>query len=193
VPATAPSSPASTGENRFDAKPARAQPYPSSKPAPRAKPILCLDFDGVVHSYGKGWQDGTIYGKPTQGFFEWADEARQHFTLAIFSSRSDSHKNIKPMMDWLSVHLWDWKQDHPDSTLEAMDFKFPDRKPPAFITIDDRALTFNGKWGEFDPKQLIRFVPWNVTPESNTDHVELKPIPPAAQKILDEQKRDPGR
>jgi hypothetical protein len=120
----------------------------------------------VVHSYGKGWQDGTIYGKPTKGFFEWADKAREHFILMIFSSRSDSHKNIQPMRNWLAVHLWDWLMDHPNSSLNAMDFKFPDRKPPAFLTIDDRAVTFSGNWSEFTPERLLEFRPWNVTPES---------------------------
>jgi hypothetical protein len=154
------------GENRFEANPAQAQPYPSDTPVERQRPTLCLDFDGVVHSYERGWRDGMIYGKPTKGFFEWAEEMRGHFILTIFSSRSDSHKNIKPMQDWLGVHLWDWKQDHPQSTLNIRDFRFPMRKPAAFITIDDRALTFNGKWDEFTAERLLGFKTWNA-PESN--------------------------
>jgi hypothetical protein len=164
APNIVPSTPASTGESAFGAKPAEAKPY-RVEPQTRDRPTLCLDFDGVIHSYEKGWQDGVIYGKPTKGFFEWADVMRKYFTLAIFSSRSDSHKNIKPMQDWLKVHLWDWKQDHPESDLDSLDFHFAMRKPAAFITIDDRALTFTGNWDEFTPERLTGFKPWNITPK----------------------------
>lgn len=163
VPNTVPSQPVSSGENAFDATPAQARPFPGSHERRRERPTLCLDFDGVIHSYEKGWQDGVIYGIPTDGFFMWAEKAREHFTLVIFSSRSDSHKNIKPMQDWLKVHLWDWQQDHLESTLSIHDFHFYTRKPPAFISIDDRALTFMGDWNEFNMERLLAFKPWNHT------------------------------
>jgi hypothetical protein len=113
------------------------------------KPILCLDFDGVIHSYERGWQDGEIYGTPTEGFAGWAEEANLHFRLVIYSSRSK--EGSQPMKNWLKKHGID-----PDL------FEFAHEKPSAFLTIDDRALTFRGRWGEFDPENLRGFKPWNA-------------------------------
>lgn len=36
---------------------------------------------------------------------------------------------------------------------------FPTERPPATITIDDRAITFTGEWP--DMETLINFKPWN--------------------------------
>jgi len=116
------------------------------------KPILCLDFDGVIHSYEKGWQDGEIYGTPTAGFEEWALQAYPHFRLVIYSSRSK--EGSQPMKNWMLRHGL-----NPDL------FEFAHEKPAAFLTIDDRALTFQGRWEDFDPALLLMFRPWNVTKE----------------------------
>ena len=37
--------------------------------------------------------------------------------------------------------------------------KFPETKPPAFVGIDDRVLTFEGEWPSME--QLLAFKPWN--------------------------------
>jgi hypothetical protein len=118
-----------------------------------SKPILCIDFDGVIHSYEKGWQNGVIYGTPTPGFFEWAKQAQNYFQLMIYSSRSTGAEGIYAMRDWLAKY--------PES--KEIDLEFAWEKPAAFLTIDDRALTFNGDWNAFDPTELIRFKPWNAT------------------------------
>lgn len=126
------------------------------------KPIIALDFDGVIHSYEDGWQNGHIYGIVVPGFFEWAEKAKEKFNLCIFSSRSASHKTRQPMEDWLKVQLTNWLWDNPESKLQFPDFSFAAYKPPAYITIDDRALTFKGNWSDpiFDPDELITFKSW---------------------------------
>jgi hypothetical protein len=42
--------------------------------------------------------------------------------------------------------------------------EFPEQKPAAFLTIDDRAVTFDGKWDgiDMDPLTLLSFKPWNA-------------------------------
>ena len=35
-------------------------------------PILCLDFDGVIHSFKSGWKGaGKIPDPPVEGAIEW--------------------------------------------------------------------------------------------------------------------------
>jgi hypothetical protein len=130
-----------------------------------AKPILCVDFDGVIHSYDRGWQDGVIYGTVVPGFFEWVREARQHFTLTIYSARSKSPAGLEAMKEWLGLKLIAWKTRNIVS-IELPpymdDFQFVHEKPPAFLTIDDRAICFDGDWSAdyLDPATLLQFKPW---------------------------------
>jgi hypothetical protein len=113
-------------------------------------PILCLDFDGVIHDYRHGWQGGEIYGDVTPGFWEWALAAEKYFRLVVYSSRSKN--GVDAMHDWLVARGW------PD----AVKLEFASEKPPAFLTIDDRAITFKGVWNipALDPAALRDFKPW---------------------------------
>jgi hypothetical protein len=140
--------------------------------AEKRKPILCLDFDGVIHDYREGWKDGTIYGNATPGFFEWALEARLHFKLVIYSSRSSSALGLASMHAWLDRQLSAW-HDKRDCWIRADgnccyllspdEFEFAHEKPPAFLTIDDRAVTFKGDWSEWSPDLLLKFKTWTQT------------------------------
>lgn len=127
------------------------------------KPILCLDFDGVIHAYNSKWVDDvTILDDITPGFFEWAEEANKYFRLVIYSSRSKNKKACEAMLFWLKDQREKWRNNGGKHTLEnPLGFEFASEKPPAFLTIDDRALTFNGNWNDFDPKRLVKFKPWN--------------------------------
>lgn len=125
-----------------------------------ALPILCIDFDGVIHRYSKGWQDGVIYDGITDGFFEWAIEAAKKFKLAIYSSRSKTPEGVEAMREWLFKQMSGSKAAlaAPEFGLES--FAFVHEKPPAFLTIDDRAICFNGDWSKLDPQILREFKPW---------------------------------
>lgn len=128
------------------------------------KPILCIDFDGVIHSYEKGWQNGVIYGEVTPGFFEWLELARPLFKLVIYSSRSKTNEGVTAMGLWLHEkrNAWIKAGGHRHPT-EPLEIEFAHEKPPAFLTIDDRAIQFNGNWDLFEPRQLRKFKPWNAT------------------------------
>jgi hypothetical protein len=116
-------------------------------------PILCIDFDGVIHKYSRGWQDGSIYDGPTEGFFDWAEQAQKYFRLVIYSSRSSSDEGRLAMGRWLAGHMR-------ERSREPVTFEMAAEKPPAFLTIDDRAITFNGNWQDMAPELLRGFKPW---------------------------------
>ena len=136
--------------------------------APAGLPILCLDFDGVIHDYKHGWKGGEIYGNLTPGFYDWAVEAQNHFTLVIYSSRSKDDDGIEMMSAWLSKEIGQAitrrsfrnANDHVSVDIGRVHFEFAAKKPPAFLTIDDRALTFKGNWADFPPGKLREFKPW---------------------------------
>jgi hypothetical protein len=150
------------------------------------KPILCLDFDGVIHRYSKGWQDGTIYDPITNGFSDWAIEATKLFKLVVYSSRSKTPEGIREMMNWFKdqlswMHCTDDGLDKDDeiymrfleaATASVLVLYFAHEKPPAFLTIDDRCIRFTGVWGTMlEPEHLRQFKPW-IMEDNNAERIE---------------------
>lgn len=125
------------------------------------KPILCLDFDGVIHSYSSGWKGAHVVpDPPVDGAMRFIWEASDHFQVAIFSSRSNQGGGIPAMRQWLTGHFRDfWAADRTTCDDKLAEIMWPTSKPAAMITIDDRALTFEGTWPKID--DLKSFQPWN--------------------------------
>jgi hypothetical protein len=134
-----------------------------------SKPILCLDFDGVLHSYSSGWVAAHfIPDPPVPGALEFLYNAIEHFDIVIFSARSSEDSGILAMRTWLEY--WarrelgnDDERYRANAVINAICTNpkaWPTRtKPPAFLTIDDRALTFDGTWPAI--AALKAFKPWN--------------------------------
>lgn len=113
----------------------------------RYKPVLSLDFDGVLHWYRNGWKGAAVIDdEPVPGAVDFVNNAINYFKIVIYSSRSSQPGGIEAMKKWMEKHGF------PEVT-------FATDKPKAFLTIDDRAIQFNGTW--FDPQDLLEFKPWN--------------------------------
>lgn len=125
-----------------------------------SKPIVCLDFDGVIHSYTSGWQGANVIADPpVPGAIEFIGTLLiAEFDVVIFSSRSHQFGGIRAMRKWLREHAGNLWYDTPaGSGIEAV--RFVKEKPPALVTIDDRAITFTGTWPTAE--QIRAFRPWN--------------------------------
>ena len=126
-----------------------------------SKPILCLDFDGVIHSYTSGWQGAAVVtDPPVPGAIAFLREAVKHFRVAIFSSRSCQEGGGPAMRGWLGRHIM---ADDPGIIMSDPPWfaaiEWPTEKPAAFVTLDDRAITFTRTWPSMDA--LKNFKPWN--------------------------------
>ncbi len=93
---------------------------------------ICLDFDGVIHRYSRGWKGGDIYDPPMDGALEGIRRLiEQHYTIVILTARKKcEHRKIKL---WLKTHFGRYLADRMSVT---------NIKPPAVMYIDDRAYRF---------------------------------------------------
>lgn len=143
-----------------------------SNDLPKGKPILCMDFDGVIHSYVSRWKGVTVIPDPiVDGAIEFLAEATKYFEVHIFSSRSHQNGGMDAMKDWLWMQvtgedfLSNCNRWSTTSELDGHDFhwlfkiKWPTTKPAAFLSIDDRGFCFTGVFP--DPKELLNFKPWH--------------------------------
>ena len=132
------------------------------------KPILCVDFDGCIHGYQSGWKGAAVIpDPPVPGALRWLLDASRLFTIAVYSSRSKEPAAIDAMRRWLHDHAY--RELSAKDAFELLNIvTFAREKPPAFLTIDDRCVVFEGDWSKLDPETLLRFKPWNQKPISVT-------------------------
>lgn len=128
------------------------------------KPILCVDFDGVIHLYTSPWTNAeTISDGAVPGALRWLWEATKHFDVQVYSSRSKELIGRLAMLSWMINRSYEeFGHDHPMCGPTAgYPITFAHEKPAAFLTIDDRALCFDGDWSKIHPADLLGFKPWN--------------------------------
>lgn len=147
---------------------------------PEGRPILCMDFDGVIHSYTSGWHGvDVIPDPPVEGALEFLKEATKYFEVHIFSARSHQLGGIKAMQLWLFRSI---VKEFPLADINwYFKLKFPLNKPASFLSIDDRGFCFTGKFP--DPKELLKFKPWHKKTPKSKKEIEKEKLDAAREHL----------
>jgi hypothetical protein len=92
------------------------------------KKVICFDFDGVIHRYSNGWQNGKVYDPPMEGAINGIkDLQKKGYKIVICTCRDgDFLENAKL---WLSEN-------------EIKDVELTNIKPKAIAYIDDKGIRF---------------------------------------------------
>ncbi len=121
---------------------------------------IVVDFDGVLHWYRKGWQDGTIYDEPTPGAQDAMKQLLEAgFYVIIFSTRAiklivkgvPEQGQFPEMVKWLNKHNFP----------QGLKIWTEAGKPMGVAYIDDRAVRFNGIWRDA-LQEAMTLKPWNI-------------------------------
>lgn len=122
---------------------------------------IVFDFDGVIHKFSKGWQDGSIYDEYNSDVISIMYSLMQKgYSVAIVSSR-----------DPVQIVEWWNKQPFPmKATLKTdretfyNNTKFvavTNHKLAGAVYVDDRAITFDPKNIDHLLHDIEIFKPWN--------------------------------
>jgi len=130
---------------------------------------IAIDFDGVIHKYSNGWQDGEIYDNEIEGCFETIKSLMDDgYCVFILSTRSpDQIKSWLLPRIMISEYERDGVGNDPNKWVDTRfgykckvikkSDKFwnekyvlgiTNRKLVATVYLDDRAMIFNGSWGD---------------------------------------------
>ena len=121
---------------------------PTARRARRDKrPVICLDFDGVIHRHLLGWHGrGVIPDVPVDGAQEAIKRLRRRFVVVVHSGRCASEDGIAAIERWLVKH-----GIHVDMVCAT--------KPLAEVYVDDRAIQFKGNW-DATMREIMAFRHW---------------------------------
>ena len=114
------------------------------------KKTVAFDFDGVIHSYTSGWQGAEVVpDPPVPGIKESIEALRAaNYEVVVVSSRANTYEGAMAIMHYLEAN---------GITVDMV----TDKKPPALVYVDDRAICFDGNASSL-VEQIVNFRPWNA-------------------------------
>jgi hypothetical protein len=103
---------------------------------------LAVDFDGVVHTFDKGWHDGTCYGDPIEGSLDALKSLSKDWNLVLFTAKV---KPDRPLVNGKNGYelVDEWLRKY---GIRELFNEITFEKPRADYYIDDKAIEFRGDW-----------------------------------------------
>jgi hypothetical protein len=106
---------------------------------------VCFDFDGVIHKYRKGWQDGSIYDEYNKNAIDLI-VVLQHMNIPVFICSTRNPQQIK---EWFDKTIIGFRNEiiNDDTTFwnDLRVVGITNRKLPAQLYIDDRAYKYENQ------------------------------------------------
>jgi len=130
---------------------------------------LCVDFDGVIHSYKSGWQGAEVIPDPmVDGAAEWLLDMNEEYNIVILSTRCEQGDSVAYMAMWMELEMLRWVNKERGGLLKekarVVNFlkkvTFSKEKVPAMVYIDDRGFRFEGEFPSIDELKVLE-IPWN--------------------------------
>ncbi len=106
------------------------------------KKTLLIDLDGVLNTYD-GDYNQDIIPPLAQGAREFLELLARDFCIKIFTTRE-----LKLAQNWININR-----------LNDFIDEVTNEKKPAWLILDDRAITFNGNYSEIYRK-IMNFKVW---------------------------------
>lgn len=96
------------------------------------KPVVCVDLDGVLNAFD-GWRGADFFHPPRPGAREFLQLLNERgYRVVVFTVRWAPHVEA-----WLAEH-----------GLAEFVSAVTDKKPPAHVYVDDRAICFEGDFAK---------------------------------------------
>ena len=133
----------------------------SDPPVPGAMEFIVrlqdADFKVVVFSSRSRYWFGR---RAMRGYIRFAMECQVQADSDLYGIGLGETALLRRVLAEGEAHMEPWHVAVFDAIQKIMDdIDFPTEKPPAHLTIDDRAMQFTGTWPGLD--EVRNFVPWN--------------------------------